>query len=157
MTSYEKIINALESIAIGLIPNGQFVHGPLVDASVTYKGKLPLIHCLPFTTNEDDDGVWDSATIILGFWVQDKPASTPVEKKMLIAAMASLSKQYTTMLKEYNGMSVRGIIKEPQYKHYMATLTGYAVRFTIQVVDDCDDSWDYETTDFNNPDYDASN
>lgn len=157
MTSYEKIITALKIVSQGVNPTGRFMNGRVIDASTAYAGAYPLIHVYPFTIQEDDDGIWDSANILIAFWMQDKPSSTPEDRELLIFAMAALTKTFTSMLKEYNGISVRAVTKEPQFHMLAATLSGFALRFKIQVIDDCNTNFaDYLPGDYAiPPDYDS--
>ena len=156
MNSYEKIETVIELIANGVNPTGRYISGRIIDASASFRGSYPLIVLYPYTINEDNEDVWHSAQLEMFFAVEDRPNTSPVEIRNILTSMAILSKQFTDMLKEYDGVTVRNIQKEPAYKTLSATLTGFLVRFQIQVHDDCPMSWiDYLPPDYNAVDFDT--
>lgn len=137
MANYQNIVNACRAA----IPNGErFIHGRLIDFTQGYTGTYPLITLLPFTVNDarsTPDAIFDSATLLIGFWKQDRPDTTAEEREALIAEMDLLSDAFLNNLLESNTTKLTAIQKEPQYQMFQATLSGFAVSLTIQLLAPC--------------------
>jgi hypothetical protein len=138
MANYQNIVNACRAA----VPTGcRFIHGRLVDFSQSFSGVYPLVTLLPFTLTDarsTPDAVFDSANLILGFWQQDRPDTTPEEREALIAEMDMLSDTFINSLLDNNpAVKLSNIQKEPQYQFYQGTLSGYAISFTIQIISPC--------------------
>lgn len=138
MANYQNIVNACRSA----VPDDcRFIHGRLVDFSQSFTGVYPLVTLLPFTVTDarsTPDAVFDSANLILGFWQQDRPDTTPEEREALIAEMDTLSDVFINNLLESSpALKLSNIQKEPQYQFYQGTLSGYAISFTIQLISPC--------------------
>lgn len=137
MANYQNIVNACRAA----IPNGErFIHGRLIDFTQGYTGTYPLITLLPFTVNDarsTPDAIFDSATLLIGFWKQDRPDTTAEEREALIAEMDLLSDAFLNNLLESNSTKLSAIQKEPQYQMFQATLSGFAVSLTIQLIAPC--------------------
>lgn len=137
MANYQNIVNACRAA----IPNGErFIHGRLIDFTQGYTGTYPLITLLPFTVNDarsTPDAIFDSATLLIGFWKQDRPDTTAEEREALIAEMDLLSDAFLNNLLESNSTKLTAIQKEPQYQMFQATLSGFAVSLTIQLIAPC--------------------
>jgi hypothetical protein len=138
MANYQNIVNACRAA----VPAGcRFIHGRLVDFSQSFDGVYPLVTLLPFTVTDarsTPDAIFDSANIILGFWQQDRPDTTPEQREAIIAEMDALSDQFLNELLETSATyKLTNIQKEPQYQFYQGTLSGYAVSFTLQLPSPC--------------------
>jgi hypothetical protein len=137
MANYQNIVNACRAA----VPNGErFIHGRLIDFSQGYTGSYPLITLLPFTVTDarsTPDAVFDSASIVVGFWKQDRPDTTAEEREAVIAEMDALSDAFLDNLLESPTVKLSAIQKEPQYQMFQATLSGFAISFTIQLIQPC--------------------
>jgi len=137
MANYQNIVNACRAA----VPNGErFIHGRLIDFSQGYTGTYPLITLLPFTVQDarsTPDGIFDSASIVIGFWKQDRPDTTAEEREAIIAEMDSLSDAFLDNLLDNPRIKLTNIQKEPQYQMFQATLSGFAISLTIQLIQPC--------------------
>jgi hypothetical protein len=137
MANYQNIVNACRAA----VPNGErFIHGRLIDFTQGYTGSYPLITLLPFTVTDarsTPDAVFDSAAIVVGFWKQDRPDTTAEEREAIIAEMDALSDEFLNNLLEGSTVKLSAIQKEPQYQMFQATLSGFAISFTIQLIQPC--------------------
>jgi hypothetical protein len=137
MANYQNIVNACRAA----VPNGErFIHGRLIDFSQGYTGSYPLITLLPFTVTDarsTPDAIFDSAPIVVGFWKQDRPDTTAEEREAVIAEMDALSDAFLDNLLESPTVKLTSIQKEPQYQMFQATLSGFAISFTIQLIQPC--------------------
>lgn len=137
MANYKNIVDACRDA----VPGGQrFIHGRLVDFTQGYTGSYPLITLLPFTVTDarsTPDAVFDSASIVVGFWKQDRPDTSAEEREALIDEMDVLSDAFLDNLLESPSVKLTNIQKEPQYQMFQATLSGFAISFTIQLIAPC--------------------
>jgi hypothetical protein len=137
MANYQNIVNACRAA----VPNGErFIHGRLIDFSQGYTGTYPLITLLPFTVQDarsTPDAVFDSASIVIGFWKQDRPDTTAEEREAIIAEMDLLSDAFLDNLLDNSRIKLTNIQKEPQYQMFQATLSGFAISLTIQLTQPC--------------------
>lgn len=137
MANYSNIVNACRSA----IPEGvRFIHGRLIDFSQDYTGTYPLITLLPFTVQDSrstPDNIFDSTTLLVGFWKEDRPDTTAEEREALISQMDVLSDIFIDNLQNSNTTKLSNIQKEPQYQFYQGTLSGFAISLTIQIISPC--------------------
>lgn len=137
MASYQNIVDACRAA----VPNGgRFIHGRLMDFSNEYTGTYPLITLLPFTTTDGrgtPDDRFNSTPLIVGFWQEDRPDTTPEEREALIAEMDALSDEFIDNLLGRSDIQLLSILKEPQYQMFQGTLSGYAVSFTLNILAPC--------------------
>jgi len=137
MANYQNIVNACRAA----VPAGnRFIHGRLIDFSQGYSGGYPLITLLPFTVTDarsTPDDTFDSASLVIGFWQQDRPDTSPAQREATIAEMDILSDTFLNTLLDRNDLKLSNILKEPQYQMFQATLSGFAVSLTIQLVSPC--------------------
>lgn len=137
--SYQQTVNEVRAAAIAVNPDGRFDHGRHVDLSQMFEGDYPFIYLYPFTIQDPagEDFLVDS-TLLVGFWMQDKPESTNAEREQLIAEMDVLSQAFLSKLKESKLVQIIGRpSREPQYSMYQGTLSGFAARFQYQNFDPC--------------------
>lgn len=137
MANYQNIVNACRAA----VPSGErFIHGRLVDFSQGYTGTYPLITLLPFTITDakgTPDGRFDSALLVIGFWKQDRPDTSPAEREALIAEMDLLSGAFLDNLLARTDLQLSSILKEPQYQMFPGTLSGFAASFTLNLLAPC--------------------
>ncbi len=131
MATYSDIVTAIEAAANEVNPDGRFLDGRKIDVSQSFDGAYPLINLYPFITQQDNGGDNDTSNILLGFWVQDTPETTPLERRALITAMDELSDAFKDALNESKVLQMNDFKKEPQYQFYSGTLSGYAVSFKL--------------------------
>lgn len=119
---------------------GRFIHGRLQDFANEYSGAYPLVTLLPFTLQDHrgtPEAVFDFSTLIIGFWMEDRPDTTPSEREGIIDAMDILSDTFLDSLQDSRSVRLTGIQKEPQYQMFQGTLSGMAIQFRIDVVAPC--------------------
>ena len=118
MANYKNLVDACRAA----VPGGQrFIHGRLIDFTQGYTGTYPLITLLPFTITDarsTPDAVFDSASVVVGFWKQDRPDTTPEEREALIDEMEQLSDDFLANLLESATVKLSNIQKEPQYQMF---------------------------------------
>lgn len=134
--SYLQTVNAVESAANTVNPTGMFDHGRVVDASQAFRGPFPVIWLYPMNTDIPSPGgpeFIDDNVLLIGFWKQDKPASTTAERKQIIADMDTLARAFLVQLVADKLIRIIGKIREePQYQMYNGTVSGVALRLTYQ-------------------------
>jgi hypothetical protein len=137
MANYLNIVDACRRAT----PEGaRFLHGRLIDFTQNYSGVYPLVTLLPFTLNDarsTPDAIFDSANVVVGFWEQDRPDTSPAEREATITAMDELSDAFLDAILESPAVKLTNIQKEPQYQMFQATLSGFAVSFTLQLIAPC--------------------
>jgi hypothetical protein len=137
MANYQNIVNTCRDA----VPNNErFIHGRLIDFSQNYTGTYPLITLLPFTVTDSrstPDGIFDNSNLILGFWMQDRPDTTPEQREEIIHQMDLLSDSFINNLLESSILKLTNIRKEPQYQMFQGTLSGYAISFNLSLVSPC--------------------
>lgn len=131
MATYNSIVTAILASAATVNPSGRNTDGRKIDISQSYDGAYPLINLYPFITQLDNGGDNDSSGILLGFWMQDTPETTPEQRRALIAQMDDLSDSFLEDLEDSFMGQVNDLKKEPQYQFYSGTLSGYAVSFKL--------------------------
>jgi len=138
--SYQQTVTSFRNAAQAANPNGRFDHGRHVDLSQLYEGAYPFIYLYPFTVTPGiDPNFIDTSTIIVGFWMQDRPDTTNEEREAIIAEMDVLSTAFLDELYEFRDLRITNVSKEPQYQMYQGTLSGFAIRFTYQNFTPCID------------------
>lgn len=134
--SYLQTISEVEAAANLVNPNGRFDHGRVVDASQAFKGAFPLIYLYNMNIDIPSPGspeFIDDNIMLLGFWFQDKPASTTAERRALIAQADTLVRAFLGQLVSNKLIRIVGKVRaEPQYQMYNGTVSGMAIRFTYQ-------------------------
>lgn len=136
--SYQSIVNAIRTAAESVNPDGEFIHGRRVDASqFSIDARFPVIALYPFQIADPDaNSDVDQSTIIMGFWDQDSAESSVSEREQLIAGMDELVSEWKEEMKLNNDMRMLVFTREPQYQFYNGTVSGMAIRFTLQVMSD---------------------
>jgi hypothetical protein len=136
MANYQNIVNACRNAT----PKGlRFIHGRLQDFTNEYTGTYPLVTLLPFTVTDfrsTPDAIFDNSNIVVGFWEQDSPDTTPEQREHIIASMDILSDTFIDNLLD-SGVKLSNINKEPQYQMFQGTLSGFAISFRIDLIAPC--------------------
>jgi len=136
MANYQNIVNACRNAT----PEGlRFIHGRLQDFTNEYTGTYPLVTLLPFTVTDfrsTPDAIFDNSNIVVGFWEQDSPDTTPEQRENIIASMDILSDTFIDNLLD-SGVKLSNINKEPQYQMFQGTLSGFAISFRIDLISPC--------------------
>jgi hypothetical protein len=141
MATYQAIVNEIRQASMACLENnGRFIHGRIVDASRVYEGKYPLIVLYPFIIRKgesEDNEIFDSTQLFMGFWMQDAPDTTEEQREAIIAEMDILSEVFLDSLRDSSTVRLSAVDKEPQYQFYQATLSGFALRFNITTLTPC--------------------
>ena len=140
MPTYQKIVDSIRDASVAANPTGRFMHGRVIDASRDANGVYPFIVLYPFTIRKGQGEVndsFDSTQILLGFWRQDSPESTELDREGFIADMDELSESVLELLYDVHGLRIIQVDKEPQYQFYQGTVSGFAVRFNLSVLQPC--------------------
>lgn len=136
--SYQTTVNEIRAAALAVNPNGRFDHGRHVDLSQLFEGAYSMIYLYPINVNEAIDPEFiNLSTIMLGFFAQDKPDTSTIEREAIIASMDVLSTAFLEQLSESKFVKITNVTKEPQYQQYQGTISGFAVRFTYQNLTPC--------------------
>lgn len=136
--SYLQTVNEMRTAANAVNPHGTFDHGGHVDISQDFDKPLPFIYLYPMSdVPAIDPNFVDSNTILMGFWAQDSPDSTTEEREKLIGKMDALSKAFILQLVSNKFTKLSALTREPVYKFYNGTFSGYLVRFTYQNFSPC--------------------
>ena len=137
MANFKNIVD----ICRESLPDGvRFIHGRLIDFSNSYTGTYPLVTLLPFTIQDarsTPDATFDFATLVVGFWKEDSPDTTPEQRENIISEMDFLSDFFIDNLEDNIGIRLTNIQKEPQYQMFQGTLSGMAVQFRIDLIRPC--------------------
>ena len=137
MANYKNVVNKCRAATPVDI---RFIHGRLIDFTRGYTGTYPLVTLLPFTINDarsTPDNIFDSANLVLGFWKEDRPDTTPEEREALVNEMDLLSDEFLEAILDSSSTKLTNVQKEPQYQMFQATLSGYAISFTISLISPC--------------------
>ena len=132
---YQTAVDVVRDAAQAVNASGFFVHGRRSDGSINYDEAFPQIHLYPFTSAANIADNWvDVFDMQIGFWQQDSPESTPEEREAIIAEMDALMRSFVTELRETPLVQIDALTTEPQYRTLSATLSGYACRFRMTII-----------------------
>lgn len=142
MGAYTTVLTAIRSSITPLITSpgvGTFRHGRIVDASLrSINDKFPLIILYPFIITPPERANHHSSDILMGFFKQDKAASSELDREQIITDMDNLSDLFLDNLSLYDKrFEYQGLVKEPQYLQYAGTVSGVAVRFRYLTLEPC--------------------
>lgn len=132
--SYQSTVNEIRAAAnTALNGSGRFDHGRHVDLSSKFDGDYPFIFLYPITiTPPDSPGFIDRNSMLIGFWMEDKPDTSTLEREAIIAQMDLLSNIFLETLGDNSKVRITGQRKEPQYQMYQGTLSGFALQLTYE-------------------------
>lgn len=130
---YQLIVDSIRNASLAVNPSGFFVHGRRSDGSLEYNEAMPQIHLYPFTTfPQDDNRNIVFADIVMAFWSQDTPETSPEQREQIISLMDDLSNSFLNEL-DLADLEISNVKKEPQYRTLSATLSGYAITFRLKM------------------------
>lgn len=137
--SYQSTVNEIRAAAItALNGTGRFDHGRHIDLSQKFSGDYPFIFLYPITvTPADSPDFIDKNNLLIGFWMQDSPESSTIQREQIIAHMDVLSTAFMIVLADDSMVRVTNVRKEPQYGMYAGTLSGFAIQLTYQNFTPC--------------------
>lgn len=137
--SFQTTVNEIRSAANSALDGtGRFDHGRHVDISQKFDGEYPFIFLYPVTVvRPDSPGFINRGNILIGFWMQDRPDTSTLERETIIAQMDELSDLFLESIEANDKARITGVRKEPQYQMYQGTLSGFAVQFLYENYDAC--------------------
>lgn len=132
--SYQSTVNEIRSAALtALNGDGRFDHGRHIDLSQKFDGDYPFIFLYPITVIPPDSPDFiDKNNMLIGFWMQDKPDTSTLDRESIIAQMDVLSTLFMATLAVNEKIRITGVRKEPQYQMYQGTVSGFAIQFTYE-------------------------
>jgi hypothetical protein len=137
--SYLSTVNEIQAAAIAVNPTGRFDHGGHVDISQMYEGEMPFIYLYPpvIYPGIDPDFI-DTNILTIGFWFQDDPKSSTLERKLLLSQSDDLSKQFLDKLLENKYIKITDRTqKDPAFKEYQGCWSGFILRISYQNFSAC--------------------
>lgn len=135
--SYLGAVNLIKSISETVNPTGIFLHGRGGDASLEFGDNDKQIYLYPITANVDlANHYFESWSVVMGFYFQDAPDSTPLEMQDLIAQADAMTTEFLNILNETEGIELSNSRKEPSYRQMAGTYTGYILNFTLKTTTD---------------------
>lgn len=137
--SYLQTVAEIRAAANAVNQN-RFDHGRIVDFSQNFDKGFPYIWLYPFTSEDPDptsDDQFDSHTLTVGFWFQDRPDTSVQEREAIIGQADVLCSAFMAQLQANAKVIISGVTRESQYQMHQATVSGYAVRFKYQNLAPC--------------------
>jgi len=135
--SYLGAVNLIKSISETVNPNGLFLHGRKWDASLNFGENDKQIYLYPITANVDlANHYFESWNIAMGFYFQDAPDSTELDRQALIAQADAMVTEFLNILNETESIELSNARKEPSYRQMAGTYTGYLLSFTLNTTTD---------------------
>lgn len=150
--TYQQIVDMLRDSANAVNPNGFFHHGRREDFSLQYPqvafrtgyAGIGLLSPTPRTTVDKINAIVTHECIMV-FMEQDAPDSTEDNREDIIARMYVLSEQFMDYIYNNYPVAISNEVKTPDYRQFMATLSGYSMTFTISDVISCEEIPPYPT------------
>jgi hypothetical protein len=135
--AYQTVVDLIRDTANAVNGAGTFVHARRTDGSIEYKGAMPQIHLYPFEIETSiADSYTETYSLLIGFWFQDKPTSTPLQREALMKQADELSQAFILALDANQDIELSAIRKEPNYRQLSGTLTGQIIQFTLTLTTD---------------------
>lgn len=135
--SYLGAVNLIKSISETVNPTGLFEHGRRWDASLNFGENNKQIYLYPITANVDlANHYFESWSIVMGFYFQDAPDSTELDRQALIAEADVMVTEFLNLLNETESIELSNSRKEPSYRQMAGTYTGYILTFTLNTTTD---------------------
>lgn len=137
MGNYQKLVDYIRDTAKRdeVNPHGFFMHGRRSDASLNFDKPQPYIDLYPFTSTLDNNNKSIAThNIIMGFYKQDTPDTTVEQREEIISDMDVLSDKFIKHLDSDDDIDIEitNVRKEPFYRGFAGTLSGYAITFTAK-------------------------
>jgi len=137
--SYLQTVSIVRTAA-NAVNSNRFDHGRIVDFSQNFNKPFPYIWLYPFDIRDADptsDDQFDTTTVRVGFWFQDKPDSSIQEREVLIGKADELCNAFLEELRENMRIIIENVRREPQYQFHNATVSGMALEFDIRTLTPC--------------------
>ncbi len=135
--SYLGAVNLIKSISETVNPTGLFQHGRRWDASLNFGENNKQIYLYPILANIDlTNHYYESWNIAMGFYFQDAPDSTELDRQALVAQADVMVMEFLNILNETEGIELSNARKEPSYRQLAGTYTGYTLGFTLNTTTD---------------------
>lgn len=130
--SYLQTVAEIRAAASAVNGN-RFDHGRRVDFSQNFNKGFPYIWLYPFQVADPvGDAFLDTSTLLMGFWMADRPDTSVEEREQIIGQMDLLCTAFLNQLRLNKLVSATAVTREPQYQMHQSTVSGFAVRFTYQ-------------------------
>lgn len=139
--SYQGVVNIIRGVAQAVNPTGFFEHGRTWDASLNFDEGSPQIYLYPLTNTVDEsNNYFETWSIVMGFFFQDAPDSTPAEREDIIANADDLLRSFIATISQVEGIAISGVRAEPKYRQMAGTYSGMLLNFTLGATSNvCDD------------------
>lgn len=135
--SYSGVVSIIKTVSESVNPTGIFVHGRKFDASLNFSEADKQIYLYPITADVDlNNHFFESWKCIMGFYFQDAPDSTELNRQALIEQADLMTTLFLDALNEYETISILNVRKEPSYRQMAGTYTGYILSFTLNSTTD---------------------
>lgn len=130
--SYLGAVNIIKTISESINPDGIFVHCRTFDASLNFSEVDKQIYLYPISATVDlNNHYYEAWSILMGFYFQDAPDSTPEERQTLVGQADDMVTEFLAQLNVTEGIELSNARKEPSYRQMAGTYTGYILSFTL--------------------------
>jgi hypothetical protein len=135
--SYIGVVTLIKTVSESVNPTGLFEHGRRWDASLNFGENNKQIYLYPITANVDlNNHFFESWSVVMGFYFQDAPDSTELERQGLIVEADVMVTEFLNLLNETESIELSNSRKEPSYRQMAGTYTGYILTFTLNTTTD---------------------
>lgn len=138
--SYLGVVSIIKSVSESVNPTGLFQHGRKWDASLNFSENDKQIYLYPITATVDlNNHFFESWSVVMGFYFQDAPDSTELDRQGLVAQADAMTTLFLNDINLTEGVELSNVRKEPSYRQMAGTYTGYILSFTLNSTTDlCD-------------------
>ena len=135
--SYLGVVSIIKSVSESVNPTGLFQHGRKWDASLNFGDNDKQIYLYPITATVDlNNHFFESWTVTMGFYFQDAPDSTELDRQGLVAQADAMTTLFLNDINLTEGVELSNVRKEPSYRQMAGTYTGYILSFTLNSTTD---------------------
>ena len=135
--SYIGVVTLIKTVSESVNPTGLFEHGRRWDASLNFGENNKQIYLYPITANVDlANHYFESWAVVMGFYFQDAPDSTELERQALIVEADNMTTLFLNDINLTEGVELSNVRKEPSYRQMAGTYTGYILTFTLNTTTD---------------------
>lgn len=135
--SYAGAVALIKSQAEIVNPTGLFQHSDKWAASLNFTEINKQIYLYPISATVDlTNHYYESWSIVMGFYFQDAPDSTPLAQQAIITEADDMLTDFLDLMNLYEGIDISGARKEPSYRQMAGTYTGYILSFTLNSTTD---------------------
>jgi len=130
--SYLGAVNIIKTISETVNPDGLFSHSDKWKASLNFSENDQQIYLYPISAGVDlSNHYYESWSIVMGFYFQDAPDSTPLDQQALVALADDMVTEFLAELNVTEGIELSNVRKEPSYRQMAGTYTGYILTYTL--------------------------